>query len=106
MKSRRLMSNIGLPPPSPYPAGRGYQRGRGPQQSVCRTLSLPQRGPLVFGADLNCSESGGRSAPTCLRPPRIAHRGALVCFSIGRLSARALTTGGKTRSRCLAINSC
>src|SRR5262249_914166 len=42
--------------PSPYPAGSGYQRGRGPQQSVYRTLSLPQSGRQILGPDLNRSE--------------------------------------------------
>src|SRR5262245_55694644 len=49
MNSRRLMSNMSLSPP---------WHGR----SVYRALSLPQKGQLVLGADLNCSESSGGAA--------------------------------------------
>src|SRR5215467_6056292 len=44
MNSRRLLSNIGLPP--------AWHR-----QPVYLTLNLPQRGREVLGADLNRSES-------------------------------------------------
>src|SRR5262249_27832507 len=57
MNSRRFMSGMGTSSPMRYqPANR-------PVRSVFRHLSLPQRGGLVLGADLNCSESRRRPAP-------------------------------------------
>jgi hypothetical protein len=59
MNSRRFMSSSGLPPPAALCRGRwGSQPSAdGRLQSVCRTLSLPEKGRQVLGADLNCSES-------------------------------------------------
>jgi hypothetical protein len=59
MNSRRSMSSMGTSSPMPIkPADRA-------RRSVFRHLSLPQRSRLVLGADLNCSESGGRCRPAC-----------------------------------------
>src|SRR5262245_9262737 len=62
MNSRRLMSDIGLPPPW----------GR---CSVYRTLNLPQDGRQVLGPDLNCSESwwGAAGPLLCCRPNDSTH---------------------------------
>src|SRR5262249_39831082 len=56
MNSRRLMTNIGLPPTRHTPPG-VTTSGRGPLRSIRRTLSLPQNGRQVLETDLNCSES-------------------------------------------------
>jgi hypothetical protein len=58
MNSRRFMSGMGdfLPYALSAPADR-------PVRSVFRHLSLSQRGRLVLGADLNCSESRRWPAP-------------------------------------------
>src|SRR5262249_31792263 len=56
MNARRFMSSMGTSSPMRYqPADR-------PVRSVFRHLSLLQRGWLVLGSDLNCSESAWAAA--------------------------------------------
>jgi hypothetical protein len=57
-----------------------------------RTLSLPQSGRLVLGANLNCSESRRWAAcPSCASTrTRIAHGERLDCHSTGTEDAAAL----------------
>src|SRR5262245_24464936 len=63
MSSRRLMSDMGLPPALAPP-------------SVFLTLNLPQRDRQVLAADLNCSESRRAACRLpCFRKDSTRHRG-------------------------------
>jgi hypothetical protein len=72
MKSRRLTVNIAGPPRLFSAASVGRYK---PLRSVSRTFSLPQRGWLVLGANLKCSESrlGRPALDVPLTLTRIAH---------------------------------
>src|SRR5262249_33195327 len=73
-----LHADIGLPPSRQIPPGVATNR-RGPQQSVYCTFSLPQRGRLVLGVELNCSESGwGRGANLMISTPTVRQETAAV----------------------------
>src|SRR5262249_5912289 len=85
MNSRRLMSGMGTSSPI------CYQAADGPARSAFRHLSLPQRGRLVLGVDLNRSES--RQWPAAQRASsqtRIAHGERLYSFGDVRVATLAL----------------
>src|SRR5262245_12763923 len=85
MNSRRLMSDMGTSSPM------RYQPADGPARSAFRHLSLPQRGRLVLGVDLNRSES--RRWPAAQRASsqtRIAHGERLYSFGDVRVATLAL----------------
>src|SRR5215831_3567226 len=95
MNSRRLMSDIRLPPTR-----------MGCRRSVYRKLSLPRGGWKVLGADLNCSESRRCPAPHCASNQTSIAHGERLYGHVETVAQIGPLVSSHTASKSLSTSYC